>query len=232
MDLRLKASLARDIDHRSAAFRAGQARQTALALLERPSDALRVLEGPDRAARAAVLRALLEECQTNADPLWSAILLVAFYPAIRATIRRLHRVADMLGDEIDSIVVEALLRCAASLSLENVGAGLPLILVVEMERRARRVAKAARRRHEKATAYAVETLHVTRDFESPAPDVLHDLAESADVAKALVGCVENLRDEIARRMPDSTIADRERAYQREKRARSRAVLRLRLTNAA
>lgn len=234
-------------------FAAAQARQPALARHAGAASILGVLNGDTSchaAARESVVRALIEEYQLAPGPFWSSILVLGFLPLLGA-IR--DRLADpgIPDDELTSIVVTSFLEVVSEL---DVGNGSRLTALRLRQKTARRVyqvvnGERAARDVERAFAPAADDTGAEEEWRWPgtpagavpaddvvtemAVDLLHDWAgpfmpaAHLDLVAETVVRGTRLWDYVDRLYPRLPLAARLRAYQRTKRLRTRAMLRLR-----
>jgi hypothetical protein len=125
MSLRsLKQSLKTSVSNPNcqAAFERAKRRQPVLANHETPLSVLAVLgdESPQRyPEKEAVTRILIAEYQAGRQPLWSSLLLVAYYPALSRLRDGLHSEALCTSD-LDHLVVEKFLQVVEGLPLPKI----------------------------------------------------------------------------------------------------------------
>ena len=232
-------------------FEAARSRHLALARHASVASVLGVLAddtGGRTVAQEAVVRALVEEHQSDPGPFWSAVLTLAFLPMLAGVRFRLSEDA-VPGDELTSIVVHSFLQVIGRI---EVGAGRRMTafrLRRRTERRAFAAVAAERAQASILRSFAsVEEPLGEFDWEWPgSPCVAADDIEITELAVALlfdrVGAAmprdhldlvadtmlrgENLWDFVDRVHPGLSPAARVRAYERLKRLRTRALRRLR-----
>jgi hypothetical protein len=113
----LKQSLS--LPNYRAEFARGAANHTALAFARSASDVLRALavESPlSPGERNAIVRALVLEKRVRTHPLWPALLLLAFEPAMR---RLRLRLSASGVDDLDEVIQASLLGAAATVRTDG-----------------------------------------------------------------------------------------------------------------
>lgn len=224
-------------------FREGAARRPALAEHADIGSVLAALAKETEEsypAREALTRAMLEEQRESGKPLWSSALLLAYYPMLS---RLRHRLVTttVTSEELDQVVVAAFLTAVNEVPLDL--DRLPMRL---RQRTERQVFSYLRKEREECSpradaanldtmgAECVQRLHPQRHddtfldlsllLERAASQGVHP--RSLEVVEATVLHRELLRSYVERVGPEDEV-ERERAYQRLKRQRTRALKRLR-----
>jgi len=226
----------------SGSFREGAARRPALAEHTDIGSVLAALaKETDESypAREALTRAMLEEQRETGKPLWSSALLVAYYPMLS---RLRHRLVTttVTSEELDQVVVAAFLAAVSEVPLDL--DRLPMRLRQRTERQVFTYLRKEREECLRADAAHLDTLGVEcvqRLHPQRHDDTFLDLSllleraasqgvhpRSLEVVEATVLHRELLRSYVERVGPEDE-AERERAYQRLKRQRTRALKRLR-----
>ena len=134
-------------------FVAAASRQPALAPFADPPAALAALEPAsslDDRQRDAVIRALVAENQASKHPLWPAMLLLAFEPAVRRLARHLGNAND---EEIDQLVVASFWEAIGGVRADT----RAIVLAIRREA-ARKVYQSLRRARPAAAQVSLEDL--------------------------------------------------------------------------
>lgn len=229
------------------AFAAARAQQPALACHQDMASVLEALadEREDTyPQREALAQALLAEHRAGAGPLWTQALVAAFYPMLSRLRHRL--VASSLSrEDLDQLVLTAFLSALEQVPLNDRKARTALRLRQRTERLVFRTLRRERAEQQLAAAAdelaadAAELGLLEPSVEEPPEEEretlpvllaqLPDGALSARGREVLVATVlrrERLRDYVHRTVAGDE-QTRERAYQRLKRQRTRALQRLR-----
>jgi hypothetical protein len=242
-----------------AVFRHAQERRAALAAYETANTVLAVLrdEAPhlfDEKER--LIRALLTEHHASGHPLWTTVLLLAFYPMLCHLRARMYSDAAA-GDELDQLVVTVFLEILADYPIERRRDRTFLHVRQRTHRQVFRRLRAERQAHERikvAPAYEIAALAllITTEHMSglwpgflpekhQAPEPAEQAAQIAflrkhagalvnDDVEAVIATLvhgEHLPVFVERRYPHATSAERQRIYQRIKRHHTRTMQRLR-----
>ena len=191
-------------------------------------------------AREELTRALLEEQRESGDAVWSSALLLAYYPMLS---RLRHRLVTttVTSEELDQVVVASFLAAVAEVSLDL--DRLPMRLRQRTERQVFAYLRKERDeyypRGDAAELDAMSAEYLQRLHPQCHDDTFLDLSllleravaqgvppRSLEVVEATVLHREQLRSYVERVGPEDEV-ERERAYQRLKRQRSRTIQRLR-----
>ena len=252
--LTLKTRLVREVlsTSNNDVFRDAQSRQTALAAHDHISSVLGSLGSASSSMheRDELVRALLYEYQRTGRPLWSGALTLAFLPLLHTLLARTVG-DDLPAEDLDQIVSASFLEVVASFPLPKfVGQ-----TVIELKRRTwkRIVAQLKAERHERDLVDVMDPEDLLsldpsiwpvtdrrrrsrfddNDEDGVLKDLLVELA-GAVLSRADIDLLAatNLRGRrlsiyVAALYADATQTERTRAYARLKRARSRAIAKLR-----
>ena len=192
--------------------------------------------------REQLTQALLAECRAQAEPVWRSMLVVAYYPLLSRLRRRI--VGDAVPrEDLDQLVLTAFLSAIDALLPHECVDRTAMRLRQRTERQVFRLLRRARQEQEVPTAIHdlgpdAATLGVLPDEQEDQQEVserartLVRVAQGAvadrslDVLVATVIRRESLRDYVQRTVQGGVLV-RERAYQRLKRQRTRALQKLR-----
>ena len=254
-DLRqMKKALKKEVQSARASrvFAAARTHQPALANHETPLSALAVLsdESQERyPEKEALTRALLDEYQLQGEPLWSSLLLVAYYPALSRLRGRLKSDA-LCPRDLDHLVIEKFLEVAGVFPLSFLRKRTCMHL---RQQTARSVFQALKEiSEERSLIDSVDDVALARlrpsCWPEPSPKSPirlhpHDVRLATEQLLKLAGNDiqrgklrviiatklrgEKLRSYVARRHAGASESEMNRAYERLKRERTRTLQRLR-----
>ena len=234
----LRASLLSPRHHHT--FLAARQRQPVLGRYSTMRHVLTELAGESASAypeREALTRALLAEHRGGQDSLWASALLVAYYPMLS---RLRHRLVcrELARDELDQLVLASFLAVLHELPRARQHDRIALCL---RRRTARAVFAVLRKQCEEQRALqqyeqlcrvAPEIIEPGSELDEQAVLLLHAARSAMAPLEGAVLVHTVLQQEQLRSYVDRTIEGdepvRERAYQRLKRQRTRALHRMRL----
>jgi len=234
------------------AFDRVKLRQPTLAYHQTPLSVLAVLgdQSPRRyPEKEALTRILVAEYQANREPLWSSLLLVAYYPVLWR-LRSGIRSDAFCTCDLDALITEKFLEVVSEFPLSKIKDRICMHLRQQTRRAVFQTIKEAEQEHWLIECMDVEDLlnlepaawpEPPREGELPgAPDDLEVLVKvllkhvggavprcKLDLVIATTIRGENLRSYVSRRHPGAGAADLRRAYERLKRQRSRTINKLR-----
>jgi hypothetical protein len=212
--------------------------------------ALSNLSGAPWAERERLTRALLAEMQTQRHPFWTALLLAAYYPMLLRLRGRIRGRAIDLADT-DQLLILTFIEVTRDFPLDQRKNRTCMYLRQMTQRRVFQAVRQESAIHAITSYQSVEDVDLARLLARPSSRLRHRTKTEAapvddseaisllasrasllarDQINILVATVvhgEPLRLHVERAFAQHDSADRDRAYQRLKRQRARALIRLR-----